>query len=370
MAVMLILTGAGCAKQVGNNSTGTTTSSQKEYITIGGIIPLTGVAAEYGANENKAINLAVEKINKAGGVLGKDLKVVLEDSKCDAKEGATAVTKLINVNKVDVLASFECSGPTFSGAPVANANNKLFLAAVATAPGLGEMGDNIFRIAPSDAIQGKDLASAIYNKGYSKTAIMYANNDYGLGIKKVFEANFKGTLVGSEAINTDASEFRTNLIKIKGNNPDSVVLVLLSSKQYTTVLKQMKELGLTQQVFGTETMKDDSLIKEAGSLMEGKFLTYYQTPSTSIRSAWAKEMKEKNGAEPGVFADFAYDVVMAYAQAIQKAGSVDGTAIKTALQGLKYNGVTGEIAFDKDGEVTGGSFSLFTVKNGKFEEVK
>lgn len=367
---MVALAGAGCVKQVSVNKVAENKTTQSRgVITIGGIIPSTGVAAEYGANEIEAINLAVEEINKAGGVLGKDLKVVLEDTKCDAKEGANAVTKLININKVDVVASFECSGPTFSGAPVTESNKKVFMAAVATAPGLAEKGNYIFRVTPNDAAQGKDLAEAVYAKGYQKTAVIYVNNDYGLGVKKVFEANFKGKVVAAEAVATDASDFKTNLTKIKGYSPDSVLLVLLG-KQYVTTFKQMKELGLNAQIFGSETFKDDSILKDIGSLAENVFATHYSSPISSVRDAWVVSMKSKYGKEPGVFADFAYDLVMVYSEAIKKAGATDSDSIKTALQALKYNGVTGVTEFDSDGEVKGKSFSLYVVKNGKFELAK
>lgn len=362
---VLVLAGTGCVKQV---STDKATRS-KGVVTIGGIIPSTGVAAEYGANENDAINLAVGEINNAGGLLGKELKVVLEDTKCDAKEGASAVTKLINVNKVDVLASFECSGPTFSGVPVAASNKKMFVAAVSTAPGLAAKGEYVFRITPNDAAQGTDLANAVYSRGYKNVAVLYLNNDYGVGIKNVLVANYQGKVVAAEAIATEASDFKTELTKIKGLNPDVVVLVLLG-KQYVTAFKQMKELGLKAQVFGSETFKDDSILKDIGSLAEGVFATHYSSVSSSVRDAWSAKMKSKYGKEPGVFADFAYDLVMVYAEAIKKAGVVDSDSIKTAMQGLKYDGVTGVTEFDIDGEVKGKSFSLYVVKNGKFELVK
>lgn len=343
-------------------------SKEEEVIKIGAIIPLTGVAAQYGENEDKAIKLALEEINSMGGVLGKKIEIIYEDTKCDGEKGATAMNKLINVDKVDLVISFECSAPTLSAAPIAENNKKLFVVAVATAPGIAQQGRYIFRITPPDTAQGKDLAGVIKSRGYQRVAVLYLNNDYGVGIKDIFKNNFEGdgrTMVASETFTEEASDFKTQLTKIKGKAPEALLLVAYAN-QYAQLFKQIKELDIKAQIFASETLKDETLMKKIGNIADSTIVTYYSSPLTEERNNFVEKMKERYGEEPGTYADFAYDAVWIVKEAITKANKLDTETIKQSLESISYNGVTGLTEFDEYGEVKGKTFVLYIIKNGKF----
>lgn len=361
----------GCSKTVDPKSV-VANKISNEPIKVGAIIMQTGVAAEYGTYQMEGIKLALEKIKKNGGVKGREIKMIYEDTKCDAKEGASAATKLINIDKVDLLLAFECSGPTVSAVPVAQSNKKPMLVALATAPKIASKGDYIFRLSPSDTAQGKDLAKAVSPEVYKQTAIVYTNNDYGVGIKNTFSNHYRGSVVASEAVAADAADFKAQLTKIKNTNPQAV-LVVLAGKQYPIFFKQAQELGLKVAWFSTESFKDKKNLTKVGSYIEGLKLTSYSPADTDERKAFLEGMKKKYNKEPGTYADFGYDGIMVAAQVLEKAldkGGLSSDNIKSAMQSVYYKGATGITEFDDDGEVKEKPFTLYEVKNSDFVEVK
>jgi branched-chain amino acid transport system substrate-binding protein len=363
--LLTVLLGAGC---VGNNATtiNNTTSAQKKKIKIGALVMQTGDLAQYGANTEQGIKLALDKIKKEDKV---EIEMVYEDTKCDAKSGATAANKLVNSDKVDMIIAFECSGPTFSAAPIAQQNKTVLLSAIATAPNLGKTGEYIYRISPSDEYQGKDLANAVKKNNFTKVAFFYLNNTFGQGVNKVFQDNFNGEIVATEAIATEAIELKTQLIKIKNKNPEAIVMVGFE-KEFLMLFKQMKELGVKATIFGTEGFKDEKVLAKVGSLAEGSFVTSYSAPSSSLRATWESEMKTKYGSAPGAYADFSYDAMMIVGEVAKNIKTVSSDNIKDELKSLNYNGVTGLTRFDSNREVMDKTFTLYQVKNGKFVEVK
>ncbi|MFA5001150.1 MAG: ABC transporter substrate-binding protein [Candidatus Paceibacterota bacterium] len=337
-------------------------------IKIGVIIPMTGIAAEYGANVYKSINLAVEDINKAGGILGRSLEVIYEDTKCDPKEGATAVQKLINVDKIDLLMASECSGPTAAAAPIVQQNKKVFLVALASVPGLTQVGDYIYRIMPSDSSQGKDLANAVLGYNNKEIAVLYVNNAYGVGIEKVFEKNIVlggAQVVSRESFDENGADFKTQLSKIKLAKPDAVLFVAYNNL-YSLIFKQAEELGLKANLFGSESLKDDKIVKELGKFANGTIVTYFVPADTPERESFIQKMKNKYGEDPGIYVDFAYDGVYVIKQAIEKAGSANPDAVKKALKSVSYLGATGLNEFDANREVENKPYSLYVIQNNQF----
>ena len=182
---------------------------EKDTIKLGVTIPLTGDLASFGTGEKDAMEIAAQEINSAGGINGKKLELVIEDTKCDAKEGISAANKLINIEKVSVIVGEVCSGSVLAMAPITEQSKTILFATAASSPKITNAGDYVFRDYPSDAYQGKFAAEYSYNKlGKRKVGLLYMQIDYGIGVKDAFKNRFKE--LGGQVV----SEERGNGMKI------------------------------------------------------------------------------------------------------------------------------------------------------------
>jgi len=174
----------------------------EDIIKIGIIGPLTGNAGEYGQNIKNALGMALEEINKTGGVKGRKLQLIYEDSACEPAKGVTAIQKLINVDEISIVIDMACSSVALAEAPIAETSKVLLMLSTASNYKIKDAGEYIFRVFPSDAFQGKELAEFIISSNYKKVAVIYINNDYGFGLQKVFSEEFKqlgGKIVAIES---------------------------------------------------------------------------------------------------------------------------------------------------------------------------
>jgi branched-chain amino acid transport system substrate-binding protein len=342
----------------------------KEPIKIGVIQPLTGPGSEYGLATQKGLDLAIEEINGQGGILGKPVKLIYEDSRCDPKTGITAFQKLLSIDKVEkILIGEMCSSVTLALAPIAQEQNLLLISSGSSAPKISDY-SNVFRTWPSDALQGEFLAKfASDNLKFNKVAILYINNDYGVGLKNAFKKEFeskRGKVVAEEAVPEGATDVKTQLIKVKNLNPQGVFLATYA-KETAQILKQAKELGFSTQFFGGEGAKDPLVIEIAKEGAEGFICTIPGTSSTEKRKHFLEAYKAKYNEEPGITADSAYDIPFVIKVAAEKCGNLDVDCLKRELINIKdFEGASGLISFNENGDLVGRNYDLFQVKNGQF----
>ncbi|MCD6099653.1 MAG: ABC transporter substrate-binding protein, partial [Candidatus Marinimicrobia bacterium] len=192
---------------------GTQTKKGPEVIKIGAILPLTGGAGKYGEDAKLGIELAVEENNAKGGIKGKLIKVIFEDDQSNPQQTVSAFRKLITVHGVPVIIGAMTSSSALAVAPIAEQNRVVLISPSASAPVLSDAGDFVFRNELSDAYGGVVQAELTWKKlRIKKVAIIYINNDYGVGVKDAFEKTFKklgGEIVDSESFEPDAQDFRT-----------------------------------------------------------------------------------------------------------------------------------------------------------------
>lgn len=358
-AALLVLVGAGCARTtsepVDQNANGGET--QEEMVKVGVMVPLTGDASSYGESVKKAVELAKRQLG------AENIELVFEDSKCEGKEAATAVQKLISVDGVQAIVGELCSGATLAAAPVAEQNKVVMISPASTAPTLTDAGEYIFRTIPSDAAQGAFGAKLVSDRGLKKLAVLYTNDDYGVGFDKVLKDRFPqygGEVVASEAVDRQTTELRAQLTKIKAANPDALYIISNSPDTASAALKQAKELGLEVTVFGSEGLKSEDVLKGAQGAAEGMVLTGVSAGT----DGFIKAHESVQGSAPGPFAAQAYDAFQAIHKAVE-AGANTGEEIKEKLKGMSFEGVSGEISFDTNGDV-GGVYTVYVVKDGAF----
>lgn len=339
-------------------------------IIIGSTLPLSGDAAVWGKNTQEGIDLALEEINAAGGVLGRKLVVVYEDTRALPKEGVTAYHKLTTVDKVKVIIDDSVSSVTLAMAPLAQNDHVVIIATGATAPKISEAGEFIFRVWNSDAFEGEVSADYAFDTlGLRSVAILYINNEYGKGLEQVFKPRFEergGNIPISESFAQSATDIRTQLTKIQASKPDGLYVVGYP-KEIPIALKQAKELGLSLPLIGTVAMQDPQLIQTARDATEGLMFPYPRDPSGQDITRFKEAFQKKYGKEPGITADVGYDAVRMIAKAMELLGGTSGEDIRKGLNMLKdYPGVSGTMTFDANGDVHK-PMGIKIVKGGSFQ---
>src|SRR3989338_7012272 len=199
--------------------------ASSETIKIGFVGPLTGELANMGENTKAAVEIAVEEVNAAGGVLGKNVTVVYEDDLCTGAGGANAVSKLINTDKVVAVLGGLCSGATLGEAPISEAAKVPQISYCSTNPSISDAGDYIFRNVPSDLFQANFAAEHLIQKDMKNVAVLSVKNDWGEGLSKAFVAAFEkqgGTVVANEQFDPESKDLKAQLTTIKSKKPDAV----------------------------------------------------------------------------------------------------------------------------------------------------
>ena len=339
----------------------------KGPITLGFIGPLTGDAANIGQSARIATEFAVEEINAAGGIDGRELSIVYEDGACSGKDASSAANKLIHVDGVPVIIGGLCSGETLSFTGAAEQSGTVVLSYCSSAPAISQAGDYIFRNYPSDSYQGVFTADYVKNTlGVSNVAILFVKSDWGNGIKDVFVEEFErlgGSVVIEEGYDQTSRDLRTHLTKVKAAEPE-----LLYFLGYTEAsipgITQARELGLDIPLFGGDAWGDSTIWESVGEAGEGAMYSVVNAP---LNDAFRSEMRARTGSEDiTVCAPQVYDAVHVVADVIEKVG-VDAEAIKNDLYStVYYGGVSSEVIdFDENGDLEFADYLVQVVRDGR-----
>jgi len=367
LALILVLTAALLAGCSGG------TQPAAEEIKIGTIGPLTGDYATYGENVRRGVEIAVEEINAAGGVDGKMLKLISEDTKGVADDAAKAATKLMEQDQVTAIIGAVLSGETNTAGPFANDAGVVMISPSSTATGIPDIGDYIFRNCLSDDIQGAQLAEyAVTELGAAKFAILYAKNDYGEALKKAVEgkATELASVVAVESYNDGEQDFNAVLTSIKAKQPDTLYI----AGYYTEAAKiaqQAKDQGLNVQILGADGFFSNKLVELGGDAVEGAIFTasfYPDDPAEAVQT-FVAAYQDKNSEAADMFAAQGYDAMMLVVEAL-KVGGTDRTAVRNALAEVKdFPGITGKTSFFANGDCDK-EVLILKVENGKFVKIR
>jgi len=359
VVLISVLAVSGCGKSQ---------SAGAEYV-VGFVNHLTGPGAVYGVSCQKGVELAVKQINDAGGIKGKPVRVIYEDDKMDAPTAITALRTLIDVDKVPVVLGSGSSTVTLAILPVAKQAGIVQISAISTSPELRNYAGTYFGVMPTDEEQGAKWVEVAQQMNYSKVALMYINNDYGIGVRDAFTKAFTaagGSILISEPFAEGGTDFRTELLKVKATNPP-VVFIVDHVVEGSIVLKQARQLGLDVPFIGDVAMQTDDFITQAGaSAAEGFMALREGSPNTPQYQKFAQDFQAMFNEPPTIWSDFAYDSVMLVAKAIETNG-YSASGIRDGLLAIKdYPGASGSISFDSDGIRVHGGYSVMKVENGKF----
>ncbi|NLM74620.1 MAG: ABC transporter substrate-binding protein [Clostridiaceae bacterium] len=340
---------AGCGSKVNENE-----------IPIGINYELSGSVASYGQASVEGIELAIEEVNKAGGIDGKLIKPIKYDNKSEHSMATTLAKKLMTQDKVVAVLGPATSGAFKATIPEANKNKVVVASGSATDDSVtvDESGvkEYAFRICFTDSFQGTAMANfALNNMSATKAVvIMDSSSDYGKGLAKNFTETFEaggGTVVASEAFVSGDTDFNAILTKIKGNDFD-VIFISGYYNEAGLIIKQARALGIDAPILGPDGFGAPELVELAGAdaLNDVYFSSHFSVLDTDPSVAdFIENFKAKYGKEPDQFAALGYDLAMFVIDGIRRAGSTDPTAIKDALAATTdFSGVTGSFSIDEN----------------------
>ena len=318
---------------------------------VGIFAPTTGFAASDGKSAVNSAKLAVEKVNAAGGVDGKKLKLVVYDDASKPDQAAIIGQKLVRQDNVDIAVSGSYSAQTRAAAPIFARSNKVMIAAYAVDPQITKVGEQIWRIGELASVQGKVAGKLVLdNLKAKKVAILYVDNDFGTGLTKTFRDYVKqngGQIVSDSKYPLEEQDFRTVLGGIKAKSPD----VLYAPGYYNNaadMANQAAEIGLKAQIVGVEGYDSPKLIDLAGKNAEGIiFTTELDRDSTNPAvKDFLSGYEKKTGVKADAVGAETYDAVLLAAEALKRAGSSDAKRLVEGLKGVKalegsVTGITG-----------------------------
>ncbi|MGC9968380.1 MAG: ABC transporter substrate-binding protein [Minisyncoccia bacterium] len=353
------------------SGTGSPSQTSSGPIRIGFMGPLTGDEASVGENGLAAVQIARDEINSAGGVNGRQVEVIAEDSKCDPTAAADAANKLVNVDKVTAIIGGLCSSETLAAIPIAQAAHIPIISYGSTNPKITTAGDYKYRFVPSDNLQGKFAAEYIANTLKAKrVAILYCLSDWCVGLHDVVKQRLGElgvSVVDEEGFQQGAQDLRTQVTKIKAANPDVVYFPAYTGETIIG-LKQIKQLGLKVKLIGADGWDDPKIPAEAGSAADGAM--YVIPANEQLPQSFIDKMaKLVGGPQLIAYSPRAYDILKALAGIMQSVGA-NSEKINAALKNnFTYKGIADTYTIDQNGDDVTAKYIIKGYEGGKIVEL-
>jgi branched-chain amino acid transport system substrate-binding protein len=357
-AGLAALTLTACGAAPGTGSAASKGTEIGKTFKLGYDLELSGAVAAYGNAGINGANLAVDEINKSGGINGKQITVVSKDNKSDNAEAATVVSNLINNDKVNAVIGSMTSGAVKSMTPNITKGAVPLVTPAGTDDTLtvtnGKVNEYIFRSTFQDSYQGKVLANYTTNELKAKKVVLYYDNssDYAKGIAKSFEKTYDGKIVDKVSFQSGDKDFQATLSKIKGEDFDAIVMPGYYNET-GLITKQARELGIEQPILGGDGFADPTFITLAGDAAATNvyYVSGYSAKAlaTDTTTKFIAAYQAKYKSEPSMFDALSYDAVYMVKQAAEDTKAKTSVAVKDGLAKLKnFKGATGEITVDKD----------------------
>ncbi|MES2802985.1 MAG: ABC transporter substrate-binding protein [Bdellovibrionota bacterium] len=344
LSIAALVAFAGCTKK-----------ENKNEILLGSYSSNTGATATFGVYQMRGIEMAINEINAAGGINGKQIKHINYDNKSDDNETLAVVNRLISQDKVVAIIGEATSGRSKIGAQVAQQNKIPMLTSSATNPEVTKVGNFIFRACFIDPFQGLVMAKFMVNDLKMKKAAILRDvkNDYSVGLSDVFKAELVkagGEIVDDIAYQEGDVDFKSQLASIKGKKPDAI-FVPGYYNEVALIARQAKELGMNQPLLGGDGWSSPDLFKIAKEAINGSYFSnHYTTESTDPKTVeFVKNFKAKYNEDADVMAALAYDATYMMAEAMKGAKEITPENIRAGLASIKnFAGVTGTITMNEN----------------------
>jgi len=327
---------------------------------IGVMESLTGVGETYGTVASQAKQMAADEINATGGINGRTLELVVEDSQCSAQAAVAAYTKLTDVDGVRIILGTSCSSAMLGAAPLAEADGVILFSGLASNPDIAKAGDYIFRTQISDVQVGIDTGNLLWADGIRRLVTITESTDYAEGVRRTSVAQLEkrgGEVVAAEYYASDITDFRTQLSKLLDANPDALHLAPQSEFSAGTIIKQARELGYAGPIYAETVSVGTTALEIAGDAATGmKAITADLDPdNTKAQEVLASFRQRYDYITLPWHLGSAYDDVYIAAECLKQTGDdQDADGFRDCMYGITWSGAIGNnYSFDADGEVVG-----------------
>ena len=326
-----------------------------DKVRIGVFMSLTGSTANFGISSVNGIKMAADEVNKAGGINGKQIELLVEDDRSDASEAATIVTKFVTQDQVHAVLGEVASSRSIAAAPIAQNAKIPMLTPSSTNPEVTRKGDYIFRSCFIDPVQGAAIGQfAAKGLNAKRAAIMVdRKNDYSTGLATNITETFTklgGQMVATTSYQEGDQDFNAQLTSIKGANPE-VIFVPGYYNDVGLIAKQARDRGITVPLLGGDGWDSAQLYAIGGTALNGSFFSNHYSPFDTDPKVqkFVNDYKALYNTTPDALAATAYDAAHIMFDAIKRANSTDGTAIRNALAATNaFPGVTGTVTFNEN----------------------
>ncbi len=341
---------------------------EESQFRIGVMESVTGAGETYGNVAVRAKQMAADEINEAGGINGRMLELVIEDSKCSAQDAIQAYNKLTDVNGMKIILGTSCSGAMLGVAPLAEEDGVVLFSGLASNPDIADAGDYIFRTQISDIEVGIRTGSVLWADGIRNLATITEETDYAEGVRRTSVEQFEklgGAVIASERYGSDVTDFRSQLTKLIGANPDAIHLAPQSEFSAGTIIKQARELGYEGPIYGETITVGTTSLEIAGDAASGvKAITAAPDPNNEKAQEVLSNFRARyNYVTLPWHLGSAYDDVYITAECLkQTEDDQDADGFRDCLYDITWSGAIGtNYSFDSDGEVVGLSRAVVEV---------
>ncbi len=352
-------------------------ASAEETIKIGEYASLTGKEAAFGQSSHKGTVLAVEELNQRGGVLGRKIELVTDDNQSKQGESATIVKKLIFREKVIGILGEVASMRSLEAAPLCQAYKTPMISPSSTNPKVTEIGSYIFRVCFIDPFQGTVMAKFAKDtlKIHRVAVLTSVSSAYSVGLAKYFKQRFAadgGEIAIEQKFTEGDKDFNAQLTAIKAAGVEGIFVPGYYTEA-ALICRQARELDMKIPLFGGDGWEAPELIKIGGEAVEGCYYSTHYSPQvdTPAVKGFVERFKARFGGEtPDAMAALGYDSAGVMVDAIRRAGTTDGPAVRDALAATSgFEGVTGTTTMDKDRNASKAAVVIM-VKDGQFKFVQ
>ena len=373
--LMMALTLVACGKQGGQGSDNS--SATGVIVKIGHVAPITGDQGHLGKDNENGAQLAVEDINAEGITIGGKkvtFELMKEDDQHDPKQAPIVAQRFVDEQVVGVIGHLN-SGTTIPASAIYHTAGIPQISPSATNPVFTHQGFNTaFRVIANDTAQGAALGKFVAeNLKVKKVAIIDDQSAYGKGLADEFEKAAKANgleIVAREAGDDKTTDFSAILTKVKAKKPE-VIFYGGMDAQAGPLASQMKKLGITAKLIGGDGFQTPEFIKLAGDNADGQYASQPGTPKDKMPgyAEFDKKYRARFNLEIQNYAAFTYDAVKVMVAAMQKADSTDPATYLPKLAATDYNGVTGNIKFDANGDLQNGAVTVYQVVAGQWQSI-
>jgi branched-chain amino acid transport system substrate-binding protein len=389
----------------GGDSSSTAPTNDAEPIRIGQLTTLTGALAQLGTSWRATAEMAVAEINAAGGVLGRPLELVIADTETDPAAAVVGARSLLARGVVGIVGPQISSATLRVAREVTVAGKVPIISPSSTAAEISTLEDDdmVWRTAASDIFKGKIVAKYAYDTGSRRAAIIFIDNSFGRGLSDEFISTFEG--LGGEVINRinypeldgDAIgeyDYRPHTEAVMSGEPDLVYVISLTEDGVKIMISADAAVSDTYRPRFMSELAPSTDLLALVSIYEGLSGLEQRSPTTANRALFVSNFVSRYDLEPEQFADGIYDAIYLLALAMEQAGSTEAEAITGALRSVSssgaainvadfarakaliasgtdidYEGASGSIDFDANGDVASGTFRVWTVENAAFVDV-